>query len=220
MSSVVISIYLSIAVSAGPTIWAATAQSWLPPAPAQQQPDPADPQDDAHDDLAEKLIRQSTGRADRGVMDWIQRLMERSAGALSSDFDPGDQTQATQRKIISKLDDAIAAAQRNRSRSNSSGQQSGDKRKSKPQSKKQTKPQDGSATGQASTSTTGGGSADDTRLGDDPRFKESRRGWGHLPARDRDEVLQGIGESVLEKYRTLIDRYFRALAEDVDRERE
>lgn len=219
MPSIVISIYLSIAVSAGPFNWASPAHSWLPS--AVQQPDPTDSSADTdEDDLAEKLIRQSTGQADRGVMGWIQRLMERSAGSLSRDFDPGATTQATQRKIISKLDDAIAAAQRNRSRSKSSGQQSGDKRKSKPKSKKQGRQQDGSAAGQASGDTTGSGSADDTRIGGDPRFKESRRGWGHLPARDRDEVLQGIGESVLEKYRTLIDRYFQALAEDVDRERE
>ena len=219
MPSIVILIYLSITVSVGPTIWASAAGSWPPDAPARQQPDPADPPADTEEDLADKLIRQSTGRAEQGVMGHIQRLMERSADLLTRDFEPGAKTQGTQREIISKLDDAIATAQRNRSRSNSSGQQSGDKRQAKLQAKKQGKQRGDPAADQASD-TTAGGSADDTRVGGDRRFKESRRGWGHLPARDRDEVLQGIGESVLEKYRTLIDRYFRALAEDVDRETE
>ena len=46
------------------------------------------------------------------------------------------------------------------------------------------------------------------------RLKEFRRGWGNLPQRDRDEVLQGIDEDSLEKYRRQIESYFRALAED------
>jgi hypothetical protein len=39
-------------------------------------------------------------------------------------------------------------------------------------------------------------------------FRESRRGWGHLPQRDREELLQGIvhlEEPVLEVFASLFD---------------
>ena len=44
-------------------------------------------------------------------------------------------------------------------------------------------------------------------------FRESRRGWGHLPARDRDELLQGVEEAFIEQYRPQIEQYYRALTE-------
>lgn len=220
MSSVRVALMLTMGMTIGPVGPAAAMEVSTPPPLARRQTADSEPPTHAEEDLAEKLIRQATGQSDGGVMGQIQRLMERSAKLLTREFDPGPKTQAAQRQIVAKLDDAIAAAQRNRSRSSSSGQQSSDKRKAKPQAKKRGKQQDGSTAGQGSESTTGGGKADDTRVGADQRFKESRRGWGHLPARDRDEVLQGIGETVLEKYRTLIDRYFRALAEDDDRQTE
>jgi hypothetical protein len=43
-----------------------------------------------------------------------------------------------------------------------------------------------------------------------------RRSWGHLPQRDREEVIQGIGEACLERYRVWIERYYRALQETGD----
>ena len=52
-----------------------------------------------------------------------------------------------------------------------------------------------------------------TRRGE---FRESRRGWGHLPQRDRDELLQGIDEEFIEQYRPQIEQYYRALTETED----
>ena len=44
------------------------------------------------------------------------------------------------------------------------------------------------------------------------QLRELRRGWGRLPARDRDEVVQGFDQDFLTKYRQWIERYYRALA--------
>ena len=44
-------------------------------------------------------------------------------------------------------------------------------------------------------------------------LREVRGTWGHLPMRDREEVIQGIGETFLERYREWIERYYRALQE-------
>ncbi|MFQ5490518.1 MAG: hypothetical protein ACE5GE_07330 [Phycisphaerae bacterium] len=214
MTAITASIILVTWMNAAPLTRTQAAASPAPAPLPRQQPDPQDPPADDEEDLAEKLIRQATGQSDGGVMGKIQRLMERSAQWLTGDFDPGPKTQAAQRQIIASLDDAIAAAQRRRSRSQSSDSQSSDKRRGKPQSKKQGQKQSASSGSSTPDSNTKAGPAANTRNASNERFKESRRGWGHLPARDRDEVLQGIDESVLEKYRGLIDRYFRALAED------
>jgi hypothetical protein len=44
-------------------------------------------------------------------------------------------------------------------------------------------------------------------------LREFRRAWGHLPMREREEIIQGIAESFLERYREWIERYYRALQE-------
>ena len=40
--------------------------------------------------------------------------------------------------------------------------------------------------------------------------------WGHLPAKLKEEMEQAAKESELPKYRVLIERYFRAIAEQND----
>jgi len=37
--------------------------------------------------------------------------------------------------------------------------------------------------------------------------------WGHLPPKLKEEMEQAAKESELPKYRVLIERYFRAIAE-------
>jgi hypothetical protein len=38
--------------------------------------------------------------------------------------------------------------------------------------------------------------------------------WGHLPEKMRDEMEQAFGEKELPKYRAMIERYFRTIAEE------
>ncbi len=173
------------------------------------------PQDQEQEDLSERLIRQAVGEEAVGLMGTIMNLMSQAAGSLKGDFDPGEHTQNVQRQIIEKMDEAIAAAQRRRSRSSSQPQQTSDKRRAEQQADQQREDQQ---SGDATTP------SDQAAAGREPdrakqstaagRLREFRRGWGNLPQRDRDEVLQGIDEDSLEKYRRQIESYFRALAED------
>jgi hypothetical protein len=181
-------------------------------APAAQPP--ADTQPAEEEDLADRLIRQTVGEEDQGVMSEILRLMDRSTRQLHGDFDPGRRTQAVQWRIIEKLDEAIATAQRRKSRSSSSVQPSGDRRTTPPQPERDQDQDTSAAAGDDQPPDTTATTTVDGQGAAAGRFREPRRGWGHLPARDRDEMLQGIDEDVLEKYRQLIDDYFRALAED------
>ncbi len=191
---------LSIALLAA----AALAQSPDPPTGDTETPD---------EDLAERLIREATGDQDDGVMHAVVRLMDRSASRLHREFDPGPTTCSVQREIVKKLDEAIAAAQRNRSKSSPSVPRADRRRGTSPQPNQpdaRAEPTDG----ERPDPTSNAPAAATQPVSPAERFRESRRGWGHLPPRDRDEILQAIDEDVLEKYRKLADDYFRALAED------
>lgn len=150
-------------------------------------------------------------------MEKIMRLMGDASQRLERQFDAGRQTQEMQEKIMAHLDEAIklAASQRRpKSRASSSGES--DKREStkggrpRPANKgeqatsDQNQPNDPAATGT-------GKSIDSGRSPDS--FQEARRTWGNLPARDRDEILQGLQEESLDRHRSWIERYFQTLQE-------
>jgi len=177
--------------------------------PPEPRPEPSD--------LGERLIRKAVTAADEDLMEAIMRLMGQAAEKLDVEFDPGPDTQHLQEQVVTKLDEAIsAAAAQTRAQKKSSKSSKSDKRNSPPSErgarKKESKSpgetadaQDGDsadARAHAATTEQAGGT-----------LEESRRAWGQLPMRDRDEVLQGAGEEYLERYRVWIQQYFRALQE-------
>jgi hypothetical protein len=164
--------------------------------------------------LSERLIRQATGQEDRGLMGRIMELMSQAAGRLKREFDPGQNTRRVQQEIIEKLDEAITAAQRRRSKAFGQQQQVSDKRRAQPRSDDSEEDASEDDEDMPSETSATPGQAQTGRTAVTGRLREFRRGWGNLPQRDRDEILQGIDEEILEKYRPLIEDYFRALAED------
>jgi hypothetical protein len=135
---------------------------------------------------------------------------------LTLEFDPGEKTQGQQAKILEALDDLIKSAKPSKS-SSGGGQDDGESdRRGNP--KDGTSPEDQSGKnvkpgGNVSGETTETQATPADAEVEGGRFRESRRGWGHLPSRDREEVLQGIQDDVVERYRQMIDEYYRALAE-------
>lgn len=169
-------------------------------------------------DLSERLIRESATASGEGVMDRIVRLMNESARRLEIEFDAGDETQAVQLRISKELDDAIKmAASRIHKRSRGDSSTAGEVRRRRPddetkraRDREPGKQRSGSASSESATESSGvPASGSDS----DALFRESRRSWGNLPRRQREEVLQGIGEQFLERYRDWIERYYRALQE-------
>lgn len=178
------------------------------PPPVQPQPD----------DLARKLIRKSVDETEQDPMDKMLADMQQISQKLHDEFDPGEQTQSLQRQVTTQLDEAIkAAAARRRAKSQSDPKQVSDKRTMPAGRKTQSKPadtQDGAAAmtkPEQSTAPAGDGKSEkpDGRR----ELPGTRRAWGHLPQRDREEVLQGAEEQSLERYRQWIEQYFRALQE-------
>ncbi len=168
--------------------------------------------------LGQRLIRQIAGDDSDDIMDTIIRGMQQAARRLDLDFDPGEETQMLQQRIVNQLDEAIktAAAQRRPSRQ-SQQSTSSDKRRKLTKKSAQREGESTKAGGKNSGATTAqqqppeGESPEDGPRGG--RIDEIRRTWGHLPARERDEIIQGISESFLERYRDWIERYYRALQE-------
>lgn len=179
----------------------------------------APPADKEKEDLADKLVKgeqAAPGDVAELVVQWMGEVDDR----LSSDFDPGRETQAQQAKILDALDDLIKSARPSKSKGGG-GQDDGqndrrqnpkDAQRAEDQSKNKGRP-GGDVAGETEASKVTPADAEV----EGGRFRESRRGWGHLPSRDREEVLQGIQDEVVERYRQMIDDYYRALAEMEER---
>lgn len=170
--------------------------------------------------LGERLVRKAVTDADEDLMESVTRLMNEAARRLEIEFDAGDETQDLQRRILNRLNRAIrVAASQRRLRLQSDQRSRSDKRrmsKAKPRTSDKEKRQSGDRTTAASSSTVGAGGnvAEHKTPGGD--LQELRRSWGHLPMREREEIIQGIAESFLERYRDRIERYYRALQETED----
>ena len=172
----------------------------------------AQPQAEPTKDLADRLIRGESANED--IMVRIIKQMNHVEQRLSAAFDPGAETQRLQRRIVDRLDEAIAASIRQGSRSGASAGAMGDKRRRTPPSSGDPQGSDSPFSDDPQGSAPAKGDPQQTdRSGP---LRDSKRGWGHLPPRDRDEVLQGINEKSLERFRQWIERYYQALAEKDD----
>lgn len=182
----------------------------------QQQQD-TKPVDQKSKRLGERLVREAVKKTEEDLMAAIVRLMNESARNLEIDFDPGSETLTKQEAIVDKLDEAIkaASAQRRKKRSKQKQWQGDQRKKSKPG-----KPQNESSkkssqqmAGKSSSDMKGQKGSPTGADADGGNLQETRRAWGLLPQRQRDEVIQGSREMFLERYRQWIERYYQALQE-------
>lgn len=207
-----------------PVLIAVLASAFFCSAPTIAQEPPqasAEDQDKEKEELGEKLIRKATSDSDDDLMSEVIRLMNESARRLEIKYDPGEETQAVQSTIMDRLEEAIkiAAAQRRPQRS-SGGRPKSDKREGTPPPGKEEGEEsksDQAADTADAASAAGAGQVDATGTLPSGQLDESRRGWGSLPERDRDAVIQGSGEKFLERYREMIERYYRALQQSDER---
>jgi hypothetical protein len=199
----------------------APGQSEPTPPPPPQPEQPAAETEDS--DLGRRLVRKAVTSSDEDIMQEIMRLMGESSQRLDVRFDAGSETQIVQKQALDKLDEAIkqAAAQLRQKKTQPRERQQ-DKRKQQDASK--TKPEESESKPGPTSSDPDAATADNKGEAEESKLpggdlRDARRSWGLLPLRDRDEVIQGKNEESLERYRQLIDRYFRMLqgAEEEDR---
>ncbi len=176
-------------------------------------------EDKKDESSGDRLIRKAVSQAEEDLMDGIIRMMEEAAGRLEIDFDAGEDTQAVQRRVLEKLDDAIReAASQRRLQRRKNRPFSGDKRRMAKGSKRsaETGTTPDGADSASSSDLPHGESAGAERPPSGGDLRELRQSWGHLPLRQREAIIQGIRESYLERYRDWIERYYRALQETED----
>lgn len=187
-----------------------------PPLSGQERTPPGEPTK-KKDELGERLIRKVVTDGEEDIMATIVRLMTEASRKMEIEFDPGKETQALQDRIQEKLDDAIkAAASKQRARKQSPAPTDPDKRRMPTANKREQRPekQGKGESSPKSTSNTAEAPASDGRSeAERAALSETRRSWGHLPHREREEVIQGVGEGFLERYRVWIERYYRVLQE-------
>lgn len=188
-----------------------------PAPPDQPESKPGKPAQPAaaEDDLGQRLIRKTLAESEEDVMDRAIRLMDESSQRLEIDFDPGDSTQALQKKIVLELDDAIKAAASRLRQSKSPRSYSTDRRRmSQPQREEGSRPGGTTSNSDApdDSTTKAAPTSPERELPQGP-LHETRRGWGHMPQREREELIQGGNEVFLERYREWIDRYYQSLQE-------
>ncbi len=150
----------------------------------------------------------------------MMTLMDEAARRLNDMNDTGPRTQAAQRAVLEAIDDALKSSGDD-SGSPQGGQSkkpSGEKRRS---GKRQAaKSGTRAAQREAQSGRSGRGLDKDAPAGKPlADIPEVRRGWGYLPARDRDAVIQGASEEYHLRYRAQIEDYYRAIAEQAEKQK-
>ncbi len=139
-------------------------------------------------------------------------LMDRSARRLGDGRDPGIATQRMQQRVLDQLDRLIADAQNRSNQQNSSSSSS----QSKAQNQSTRQPS------QQSKSQHAGNKENNGQVNPPASSKASLKAaqaadlatWGRLPARLREALLQGSGDTFSATYKALTEAYYKKLAEE------
>ncbi|MCG3181486.1 MAG: hypothetical protein BIFFINMI_03882 [Phycisphaerae bacterium] len=176
----------------------------------------ADDLDDLIDALRRKAGGETRAPGVRELLDRVAKHMGDSRDRLRQDYDTGSETQRVQKKIIRDLDVAIAMAQQSSSSSSSSQSQGQKKDKAQSQGKQQgQQPQDGDPQTNRANSPAQREQASHGKVSNvdpnKPIGTTAEEGWGNLPLRDRDEIVQARKEQSLPRWESLIEKYYTAL---------
>jgi hypothetical protein len=201
------------------------------PKPEVKLPEETQAEADPNKGLDQELLGGGSSNSDgtpvdpkvASVVDRMGRVRQR----VGDQGDPGAVTQKIQSNILKDLDDLIdeARKQQQQGSSQSKSNQEGASQPGQPkpgsqqannqgqgQKGGQQQPSQGNSQEGAKAEAGGAGGAQvPTKGGGDIREKAAE--WGALAPRQRQAIVEGQGDAVIEKYRALIDDYYRSLAE-------
>jgi hypothetical protein len=148
----------------------------------------------------------------------IGNRMARARQRLAINSDPGPITQEIQKRILDNMDDLIEQARKKEAQAQNKppepggkGQQQQPPKPADPQNAKSGAQQSQPAQAKASGTNSGGGDAPPGDPAADIARQEARM-WGSVTPRQRDAVIESQGEKVLDKYKNLVDDYYRTLS--------
>jgi hypothetical protein len=145
--------------------------------------------------------------------------MARSRQRLAMNSDPGPVTQEIQKRILDNLDDLIEQARKKEAQAqNQPPKPGGDPSQAKKPGEQQ-QPQNADAKGQQQQAKQASASGNNPGGGDeapgDPAAdiaKQEARMWGTLSPRERQALIESQGEKPLDKYKDLVDDYYRTMS--------
>lgn len=193
------------------------------PDKATKLPEETDAGIDQGDSLDKELLegKPHGTNADAPASNVIDR-MARVRQRLADSSDPGDVTQKIEQNVVRDLDTLIEAARKQQAKGSSkqnskSNKPNNDNGGPKPgdQANNQGPPQppnpNAKSSGAKTEAGTEGGHGEGSSQGG--ALTESRATWGAPTPRLRNAIVEGADDRPLEKYRALIDDYYRTLAE-------
>lgn len=144
-------------------------------------------------------------------------LMNDAAKRLNDKQDPSVQTQRIQEDVVRKLDQLLAALDKQQDQQQQQQQQQPqDKPQNQPQRKQQQQQQQ--SQGQAPSSDPQEGDRPSLQQGKlNPGIDSARAAWGALPARVREMLMQGSGDRFSSRYKQMTEEYYKRLAEEAGR---
>src|SRR6266850_333948 len=151
----------------------------------------------------------------------VGQRMGRSRQRLALDHDPGKTTQAIQDRIINNLDNLIQLARQQQAQAMAKpgkGQRPQQGRQPKPdsgakadnQGKQQGQPNPNRGQNPAQTERQGG--TGDNTADTSKDIMEKAAEWGALTERERQAIIQGTHEKIIEKYKKLTDDYYEMIS--------
>jgi hypothetical protein len=193
-----------------------------PPDKADQLPEEAGNEQIEDQELEKNLLEdkpaEEKAQKDIGL---VGDRMARSQQRLASKYDPGTTTQKIQDRIVKNMNDLIEEA-RQQQQQMASQSQPGKPQQGAP------KPGDADAQAQnqgrqpgqqsqpnhASTPASGDKATASAENNADlaKELKETAENWGQISPRLHDAVIEGANEKVPDKYRSLVEDYYRSLA--------
>jgi hypothetical protein len=154
-------------------------------------------------------------------MDLVGDRMARARQRLALNSDPGKVTQAIQERIALNLDDLIEMARKKEAQTQGQSDPNAQAQQAmgKPKIDSGAQPQNSQAnsgvhkqTGATPAGNTynpsGGSSSPDLSTDIHQKMAE----WGGITPRQREAVIEGSGEQIIDKYKNLVDDYYRSLA--------
>jgi hypothetical protein len=211
--------------SGGTTVSKLAATPPTPPSPPPITPPPANKISDEEflDEINNPLTPPKAPDPGKALQDMIRRMTESQKRLTQKDA--STVTQESQKQIVTDLDGVIAYVREQMQKPHPKPKP--EPKPEKADQKKESKEGQGQGKGKGKKpgkagDNSGNNSAQDSSLsagdvkdpaGTTPIQNKSGDTWGNLPPKDRDLITNGVQEKYLPAYQTMIDDYYKALAE-------
>jgi hypothetical protein len=192
-----------------------------PPGPAPARQEGEAPRPEPAESVGEDIGAPDVAADDENPLLRIEQKMRQVEERLAG-LDPSDQTQSLQRQIAEELAALLEQMKQQQQNQNQNNQNSQQQQQQQPQPQQQQDQQKQSASNRSNQPANKPARDSEERQGkiDQERIKPEdlrdliSRPWGHLPEQVREQMETKAQDQFLPKYETLIEDYYKRLAEE------